>query len=61
MKLTPPHRTQYGARNVEPGQFVEVAERDVDALLAEGWLLEALDDAEKIAEQDEPTDEDEEI
>ena len=61
MKLTPPGPRQHGARNVQPGEFVEVSERDAPALIAEGWLLEYAELAPEIPEQDEPTDEDEEI
>ena len=61
MKLTPPAPRQHGHRNVEPGEFIEVAERDAPALLAEGWSLEQPELAEEVAEEDAPTEEEEEI
>ena len=61
MKLTPPGPRQHGARNVQPGEFIEVSERDAPALLEEGWRLEHAELVDEVAEEDEPTDEDEEI
>ena len=62
MKLTPPNAVQYGPRNIQPGDFVDVSESDAPALLAEGWKLEQPELAEEVAEEDdEPTDHDEEI